>query len=92
MGEMTVKPDDRQASESRTRVLVVVGAILGLFVIAAGTVILANRDAHINLLAFLFELIGNPQAGLWYPPTWLAWRWWSPSATHRALRRRRARR
>ena len=25
-------------------------------------------------------LVGNPQAGLWYPPVWLAWRWWSPSA------------
>lgn len=25
-------------------------------------------------------LVGNPQAGLWYPPTWIAWRWWQPSA------------
>ena len=25
-------------------------------------------------------LVGNPQAGLWYPPIWLAWRWWTPSA------------
>ena len=23
---------------------------------------------------------GNPQAGLWYPPRWLAWAWGSPSA------------
>ncbi len=25
-------------------------------------------------------LVGNPQAGLWYPPVWLAWIFWSPSA------------
>lgn len=25
-------------------------------------------------------LVGNPQAGLWYPPVWIAWRWWTPSA------------
>jgi len=62
MGEMTVKSADTPASDSRTRVLVVVGAILGLFVIALGTTILANRDAHVNLLAFLYELIGNQQA------------------------------
>ncbi len=24
--------------------------------------------------------IGNPQGGLFYPPIWLAWRFWSPSA------------
>ncbi|WP_435016595.1 hypothetical protein TA3x_004165 [Tundrisphaera sp. TA3] len=23
-------------------------------------------------------LVGNPQAGLFYPPTWLAWRFWFP--------------
>lgn len=25
-------------------------------------------------------LVGNPQAGVWYPPTWLAWRSGSPAA------------
>lgn len=25
-------------------------------------------------------LVGNPQAGLWYPPVWIAWTWWRPSA------------
>lgn len=25
-------------------------------------------------------LVGNPQAGLWYPPVWLAWCWSDPAA------------
>ncbi len=25
-------------------------------------------------------LVGNPQGGLWYPPSWVAWRFWTPSA------------
>ncbi|MDB5351423.1 MAG: hypothetical protein JWN86_2670 [Planctomycetota bacterium] len=25
-------------------------------------------------------LVGNPQAGLWYPPVWVAWYAWRPSA------------
>ena len=25
-------------------------------------------------------LVGNPQAGLWYPPVWVAWACWTPSA------------
>jgi alpha-glucoside transport system permease protein len=61
MGEMAAQSDDRQATDSRSRVLIVFGAILALFVIALGTTIMANRDAHINLLAFIYELLGNTQ-------------------------------
>ena len=62
MGDMTVQSDDRQEADLRTRFVIVFGAVLALFVIALGATILANRDAHVNLLAFIYEALGNTTA------------------------------
>ena len=46
------------------RLLLPLGAVLGLVVIAAGVVVLADRDAATNLLAFIYEQLGNTQGAL----------------------------
>lgn len=62
MGDMAGQSDDRQDADLRTRALIVLGAVLALFVIALGATIMANRDAHVNLLAFIYEALGNTAA------------------------------
>ncbi len=67
--DRAVLPEDRSVGNDATR------TFLPLHLRIAASV---GRNGHIpGWDAFGFggrPLVGNPQAGIWYPPTWLAWK------------------
>jgi alpha-glucoside transport system permease protein len=56
---MTVGSADKPRNEASSRALAVGAAIVGLVVVAIGLVFMADRNAATNLLASIYETIGN---------------------------------